>query len=134
MRRPALSREHGSFSLIAKATKSYNQWPPAFSHRTSFRTPVMYFSILLYLLCVRADFALQVPRQATTSYTDISAPVSTLPSTILGQFCCEIYAPAVALIHWYTGPDPKVLDEVLVTEYLRYNSTFSEIAISNKAG
>ena len=88
---------------------------------------IMVPNILFYLLGVRIASALQVPRQVTTSYTNTSGPVSVPTSTSPGPFCCQPYAPAVGLHLWYSGPDPKVLDEVLVTEFIRYNSTFSPI-------
>lgn len=87
----------------------------------------MFSKISLYLCCARAVFALQIPRQATTSYTNTSASANSLVSTTPGPFCCEVYAPGVALHHWYTGTDPKVLDQILVTEFLRYNSKFSQV-------
>lgn len=88
----------------------------------------MFSKIPLYLCYVRAAFTLQIPRQATISYTNTSASVSTLTSTTPGPFCCEAYAPGVQLHRWYAGPDPKVVGQIIVTEFLRYNSTFSRIA------
>jgi hypothetical protein len=83
----------------------------------------MFATISFYLLCMRAAFALQIPRQAAVSYTNTSASVNATTSTVSGPFCCEVYAPQVALHHWYSGPDPEVSDQLLVTEFLRYNST-----------
>lgn len=87
----------------------------------------------LYLYCARAVFALQIARQATTSYTNTSASVGTLTSTTPGPFCCEVYAQGVQLHRWYTGPDPKVVDQIIVTEFLHYNSTFSHGADRRQA-
>jgi hypothetical protein len=84
----------------------------------------MFSNIPVYLLCMRATFALQIPRYATVSYTNSSASVHPPTSTTPGSFCCEVYAPGVALHHWYSGGVQKVPDEVIVTEFLHYNSTF----------
>jgi hypothetical protein len=84
----------------------------------------MFSNILLYLFCIKAAFALQTPRQATISYTNTSATAKFPTSVTPGPFCCELYAPGVSLDHWYDGPVPKVLDQIIVTEFVRYNSTF----------
>jgi hypothetical protein len=83
----------------------------------------MFFKILLYLLCFKAAFALQIPRQATVSYTNTSTSVATVTSTTPGPVCCVLYATGVVLNFWYDGSIPKVPGSVTVTEYLRYNST-----------
>lgn len=88
----------------------------------------MFSNILLHLFCIRAAFALQIPRQATISYTNTSATVNFPTSVTPGPFCCELYAPGVSLDHWYDGPVPKVLDQIIVTGFVRYNSTFANTA------
>jgi hypothetical protein len=98
------------------------------SHMKEYRRAVMFFNIPLYLFCVRATFALQFPRQATVPYTNTSSSASSPSSTTPGPYCCELYAPGVSLDHWYDGPVPNVLDQIIVTEYVRYNSTFSQTA------
>jgi hypothetical protein len=94
----------------------------------------MFFNIALYLFCVRATFALQIRRQATASYTNNSSTASSPISTTPGPYCCELWAPGVGLNHWYNGPDPKVLDQIIVTEFVRYNSTFSQTATPEMTG
>jgi hypothetical protein len=91
----------------------------------------MFSNIPIYLFCMRAAFALQIPRHATISYTNSSASVDTPTSTTPGSFCCEVYAPGVALHHWYSGGVQKVPDEVIVTEFLHYNSTFSDRSLNS---
>jgi hypothetical protein len=88
----------------------------------------MFSNTPIYILCVRAALALQVPQQATVSYTNISASAVTSASTTPGPLCCEVYPPGVALHHWYPGVQ-KVVDSIVVTNFLRYNSTFLQITI-----
>jgi hypothetical protein len=88
----------------------------------------MFSNAPVYLFCVRVAFALQIPRQATVSYTNTSASAVSSASTTRGPLCCEVYAPGVALHHWYPGVE-KVVDSIVVTNFLRYNSTFLQITI-----
>ena len=76
------------------------------------------------VLSIRVAFALQVPRQATTSYTNSSASVNVTTSAALGPVCCEVYAPGVVLNYYYAGHNLSVNDGTVITEYLKYNSTW----------
>lgn len=84
--------------------------------------------IRLYVFFMRAALALQIPRQATTSYTNSSTSVNVTTSTALGPVCCEVYAPGAGLNYWYGRHNVSVNDGTIVTEYLRYNSTYSQVA------
>jgi hypothetical protein len=88
----------------------------------------MFSDALIYLFCVRVALALQIPRQATVSYMNTSASAVLSASTTPGPLCCEVYALGVALNHWYPGVE-RVVDSIVVTNFLRYNSTFSQITI-----
>jgi hypothetical protein len=115
--------------LHTRSQQLIYQWLPSFTSRTTFRIAVMFPNISFYLFCLRAAFALQIPRRTAITYTNTSSSSHPPTSTLSDPFCCELYAPNVGLYRWYSGDDPKVLDEVVVTEFLRYNSTFLQIAI-----
>jgi hypothetical protein len=91
----------------------------------------MFSNTPIYLFCVRAALALQIPRQATVSYTNTSASVVSSTSTTPGPLCCEVYAPGVALHHWYPGEE-KVVNSIVVTSFLRYNSMFTILRASTR--
>ncbi|KAH0099459.1 hypothetical protein KCU96_g3871, partial [Aureobasidium melanogenum] len=79
--------------------------------------------IWLFVLFIKAAFALQIPRQATYSYTNSSASVNASTSAALGPVCCEAYAPGAGLDYYYAGHNLSVNNGYLITEYLRYNNT-----------
>lgn len=89
------------------------------------RDTAMFSHFSLYVVLVRAVFALQVPRQANTSYTNSSALVTATTSAALGPVCCEVYAASVVLNYWYTGHIASVNNGTLVTKYMKYNGTCS---------
>lgn len=89
----------------------------------TFRKAVMFSNTPIYILCVRVALALQIPRQATVSYTNTSASAVSSASTTRGPLCCEVYAPGVGLNHWYSS-EPQIVNQLVVTEFVRYNSTF----------
>lgn len=78
--------------------------------------------IWLSVLFIRAAFALQVPRQANTSYTNSSTAVNATTSAALGPVCCEVYAVGVALNYWYTGHNVSINNGTIIREYIKYNS------------
>jgi hypothetical protein len=90
---------------------------------TIFREAAMFSNTLIYVFCVRAALALQIPRQATVSYTNTSASALSSASTTPGPLCCEVYAPGVGLNLWYSS-EPQLVAQLVVTEFIRYNSTF----------
>ena len=81
------------------------------------------FQALWYAFHLKAVFGLHLPRQAISQYKNSSASIQPTPSSPSGSFCCQIYAPAVGLIVWYTDHDVEYPDGTVITEYLRYNNT-----------
>ncbi|KAG9657384.1 hypothetical protein KCU95_g9830, partial [Aureobasidium melanogenum] len=84
--------------------------------------------IWLSVLFIRAAFALQVPRQANTSYTNSSTAVNATTSAALGPVCCEVYAVGVALNYWYTGHNVSINNGTIIREYIKYNNTIVPVS------
>ncbi|KAK6005138.1 hypothetical protein QM012_007917 [Aureobasidium pullulans] len=81
--------------------------------------------ISLYVSLVRAAFALQIPRQASSSYSNSSTAVRANASTsaALGAVCCQLYAPGVGLNLWYADRNVSVNNGTIIVEYEKYNNT-----------
>lgn len=80
---------------------------------------------LSFASCLSTALAERVPRQVPSAqYTNSSVTTKppTNPSTS-GSFCCQVYAPGAFLNWWYTNNTIEVVQQTIITQYLRYNNT-----------